>query len=212
MEKDLENQMNNKAKIYFIIMIILTSILGVLTGLLIFLYHQTLWTLTVNFNYIFFVWVLAVSLFVGLIILILSGILLKKLYKCPKTMIMPPAFVIFFAVFSLTFAFIDKGVYNDYYTFSKEKWAIASYEERSVYVDSFLEMYDLNSFNEQSINEYLGSPDEKQTIELPTYPPQFGGYVYIYNLGFHRDYIDPSFFEITTSNTGNVSNYQIYST
>ena len=212
MEKDLENQMNNKAKIYFIIMIILTSILGVLTGLLIFLYHKTLWTLTVNFNYIFFIWVLVVSLSVGLIILILSGILLKKLHKRSKTMIIPPVFVIFFAVFSLTFAFIDKGVYNDYYTFSKEKWAIASYEERSVYVDSFLEMYDLNSFNEQSINEYLGSPDEKQTIQLLTYPPQFGGYVYIYNLGFHRDYIDPSFFEITTTNTGNVSNYRIYST
>lgn len=204
--------MNKKAKIYFVITIILTSILGLLTGLLIFLYHQTLWTLTVNFNYIFFVWVLAVSLFVGLVILVLSGILLIKLYKRLKTVIIPPAFVIFFAVFSLTFALIDQGIYSDHYTFSKEKWAIASYEERSVYVDSFLEMYDLNSFNEQLISEYLGSPDEKQTIQLLTFPPQFGGYVYIYNLGFHRDYIDPSFFEITTSNTGNVSNYRIYST
>ena len=212
MEEIVEPKKIGNSKALLIVTIVMTSILAVLTGLLIFLYHQTIWTLTLNFNFIYFVWVLLFAIVTGLLIFILSIILVKKSSIDDKRVIILPAMVVFFAIFSLSFAVIDKGVYKAHYTFSKEKWVVASNDERSVYLDSFLKMYDLNTFNDQLIIEYLGEPDKKETTDLLTYPIQYGGSTYFYDLGFQRDFIDPSFLKIKTNPLGDVVCYQISST
>lgn len=212
MKEIVEYKKTSSLKALFIITIVMTFVLAILTGLLVYLYHQTVWTLTINFNFIYFVWVLLFAVIIGLLIVTLSFILVKKSSLDHKRIIIPPALVVFLAIFSVSFALIDKGAYNAYYTFSKERWAMASKEERSVYLDSFLKKHDLYTFNDELIIEYLGEPDEKETIELLTYPTQYDGSKYFYDLGYARDFIDSSFLKIETNQLGNVTYYQIYST
>jgi len=202
---------NKKTNTILVITIILTALFVVLAGLLIFFYHRLLWTLTLNFNIIYFIWTLLAAANVGLFVIILSIILVKRTPNKNKTLFIPPSLVVFLAVFSLSFGLFDRVSFNSHYTFSQEKWASATNNERSVYVDSFLKMYDLYTFDDAQIVEYLGEPDIKETFELETFPPQFGGYAYYYDLGFVRDFIDPSYLEIKTNQYAIVYHYGIYS-
>jgi len=200
-----------KPKALLTINIVLTALLVILAGLLMFFYHRLIWTLTLNFNIIYFVWILLAALIIGLFIILLSIVLVIKSPSDGKSFLIPPALVVILAVVSLSFGLIDRMEYNEHYTFSQEKWANATNDERSVYVDSFLKMYNLYAFDDEMIVEYLGEPDIKETIQLETYPSQFGGYAYYYDLGFVRDYIDPSYLEINTNQNGLVFHYGIYS-
>ncbi len=209
---DKVDQITPKISTLAIVLAFLSFLLVVLACLLMYFYHMAVWTLTVNFQIIYFVWILLFALAVGLLIIILSGIAIRKEKNGNKLVLIPPFLVVGLAIFSMSFGLFEKFAYERHYTFSVEKWAVASSDERSVYLDSFLEQYDLYTFNDEMIVVTLGEPDEKRTIELLTDPVQFGGYSYIYDLGFVRDYMDPSFFEITTDQSGGVSNYRIYST
>ena len=103
--------------------------------------------------------------------------------------------------------------YEDYKTFTIEKWmnAYNNHDYRGLLIYSFLEKYDISGYNLQEIKDLLGAPDQANEITLETYPPQYGGVIYIYDLGYYKDYMDPTTFEITFSQNNNVVSYEVVS-
>lgn len=103
--------------------------------------------------------------------------------------------------------------YEDYKTFTKEKWmnAYNNHDYRGLLIYSFLDKYDLSGYSLQQTKDLLGTPDQANEITLETYPPQYGGVIYIYDLGYYKDYMDPTTFEITFSQNNNVASYEVVS-
>ena len=101
--------------------------------------------------------------------------------------------------------------YEDYKTFTVEKWMIAynNHDYRGLLIYSFLEQYDINGYSLQETKNLLGTPDQANEYTLETYPPQYGGVIYIYDLGYYKDYMDPTTFEITFNQYNNVVSYEV---
>lgn len=103
--------------------------------------------------------------------------------------------------------------YEDYKTFTIEKWmnAYNNHDYRGLLIYSFLDKYDISGYSLQEIKDLLGNPDQANEITLETYPPQYGGVIYIYDLGYYKDYMDPTTFEITFNQNNNVVSYEVVS-
>ena len=101
--------------------------------------------------------------------------------------------------------------YEDYKTFTTEKWMKAenNHDYRGLLIYSFLDKYDLSGYSLQETKDLLGTPDQANEITLETYPPQYGGVIYIYDLGYYKDYMDPTTFEITFNQYNNVASYEV---
>ena len=101
--------------------------------------------------------------------------------------------------------------YEDYKTFTIEKWmnAYNNHDYRGLLIYSFLDKYDISGYTLQETKDLLGTPDQAYEITLTTYPPQYGGVIYIYDLGYYKDYIDPTTFEITFNQNNNVVSYEV---
>lgn len=101
--------------------------------------------------------------------------------------------------------------YEDYKTFTTEKWMKAenNHDYRGLLIYSFLDKYDLSGYSLEETKDLLGTPDQANEITLETYPPQYGGVIYIYDLGYYKDYMDPTTFEITFSQNNNVVSYEV---
>lgn len=103
--------------------------------------------------------------------------------------------------------------YEDYKTFTIEKWrnAYNNHDYRGLLIYSFLDKYDISGYSLQETKDLLGAPDQANKITLETYPPQYGGVIYIYDLGYYKDYMDPTTFEITFNKNNNVVTYRVVS-
>lgn len=103
--------------------------------------------------------------------------------------------------------------YEDYKTFTIEKWmnAYNNHDYRGLLIYSFLDKYDISGYSLQEIKDLLGAPDQANEITLESYPPQYGGVIYIYDLGYYKDYMDPTTFEITFNQNNNVVFYEVVS-
>ena len=101
--------------------------------------------------------------------------------------------------------------YEDYKTFTVEKWMNANnnHDYRGLLIYSFLDKYDISGYSLQQTKDLLGTPDQANEMTLETYPPQYGGVIYIYDLGYYKDYMDPTTFEITFSQNNNVVSYEV---
>jgi transcriptional regulator with XRE-family HTH domain len=101
--------------------------------------------------------------------------------------------------------------YEDYKTFTTEKWLNAenNHDYRGLLIYSFLEQYDINGYSLKETKDLLGTPDQTNEMTLETYPPQYGGVIYIYDLGYYKDYMDPMTFEITFNQNNNVVSYEV---
>ena len=101
--------------------------------------------------------------------------------------------------------------YEDYKTFTTEKWmnAYNNHDYRGLLIYSFLDKYDISGYSLQETKDLLGTPDQADEITLETYPPQYGGVIYIYDLGYYKDYMDPTTFEITFNQNNNVVSYEV---
>lgn len=101
--------------------------------------------------------------------------------------------------------------YEDYKTFTIEKWmnAYNNHDYRGLLIYSFLDKYDISGYSLQETKDLLGTPDQTNEITLETYPPQYGGVIYIYDLGYYKDYMDPTTFEITFNQYNNVVSYEV---
>ena len=101
--------------------------------------------------------------------------------------------------------------YEDYKSFTIEKWmnAYNNHDYRGLLIYSFLDKYDISGYSLQETKDLLGTPDQANEITLETYPPQYGGVIYIYDLGYYKDYMDPTTFEITFSQNNNVVSYEV---
>ena len=101
--------------------------------------------------------------------------------------------------------------YEDYKTFTTEKWmnAYNNHDYRGLLIYSFLDKYDISGYSLQETKDLLGTPDQANEITLETYPPQYGGVIYIYDLGYYKDYMDPTTFEITFNQHNNVVSYEV---
>ena len=102
--------------------------------------------------------------------------------------------------------------YEDYKTFTKEKWmnAYNNHDYRGLLIYSFLDKYDISGYSLQETKDLLGTPDWTNEITLETNPPQ-NGVIYVYDLGYYKDYIDPTTFEITFNQDNNVVSYRVVS-
>lgn len=102
--------------------------------------------------------------------------------------------------------------YEDYKTFTVEKWmnAYNNHDYRGLLIYSFLDKYDISGYSLQETKDLLGTPDQANEITLETYPPQYG-VIYIYDLGYYKDYMDPTTFEITFNQNNNVVSYEVVS-
>ncbi len=100
---------------------------------------------------------------------------------------------------------ISKIEEDDELIYSKEKWLIASKDQRGKMIDSFLSTYHIKGVSYDQIIELLGEPDQKNTIYLETYPVQFGGYILVYYLSEEND----KYIEIHIDSRKIVSNYEL---
>jgi len=103
--------------------------------------------------------------------------------------------------------------YEDYKTFTIEKWmnAYNNHDYRGLLIYSFLDKYDISGYSLQETKDLLGTPDQTNEITLLSNPPQYGGVIYIYDLGYYKDYMDPTTFEITFNQHNNVVSYEVVS-
>ena len=92
--------------------------------------------------------------------------------------------------------------YKDYKTFTKEKWINASdnHDYRGLLIYSFLEQYDIIGYGKLQVEELLGNPDWENDTNI-----------WIYDLGYYKDYMDPTTFEITFNQLNVVSIYDVVS-
>lgn len=92
--------------------------------------------------------------------------------------------------------------YKDYKTFTKEKWINASdnHDYRGLLIYSFLEQYDIIGYGKLQVEELLGNPDWENDTNI-----------WVYDLGYYKDYMDPTTFEITFNQLNVVSIYDVVS-
>ena len=190
-----------------VLIILLVVFLGATITMLVF-YHFARWGLGLNIFVFLLILIVPALLLLGVIIIIVNIAGKRNFEISWKRPLLPTFIVLGAGVFSLLFGIGERATFKIRYTFTIEKWAKATPDERSVLVDSFLEQYDLNTFNDAMVIEYLGEPDFKEILEVGE-PPSFAGYYYIYNLGFVRDFIDPTFFDIKTDASGKVVYYNV---
>lgn len=95
-----------------------------------------------------------------------------------------------------------KILYSDYKTFTKEKWISSNnnHDYRGLLIYSFLEQYDITGYNELKVKELLGNPDWKNKTNT-----------WVYDLGYYKDYMDPTTFDITFSEQNIVTSYDMVS-
>ena len=167
----------------------------------------------------------SLRLFILLLIIIISLVLigvaslvgyLLTIIKTSKKMLVPT--LIFIAPIAVSFLIGVSGViaakvqYNDFKTFTSEKWINASnnHDYRGLLVYSFLEQYDIRGDSIQKVKNLLGTPDQTREIMLYSEPPLYGGVIYIYDLGHYKNYMDPTTFEITFNQTNRVVSYNVF--
>ena len=91
--------------------------------------------------------------------------------------------------------------------FSSEEWKKENnYKQRYLMLDDFSNTYDIRGWSLDQLTNLLGQPNETQLIELETYPPQFGGYIYQYYLDSGLYYGVSESLAIEISATYHVSN------
>lgn len=90
--------------------------------------------------------------------------------------------------------------YEDYKTFTTEKWmnAYKNHDYRGLLIYSFLDKYDISGYRELQVQELLGNPDWKNETNT-----------WVYDLGYYKDYMDPTTFEITFNQNNNVVSYEV---
>ncbi len=189
-------------------LIILLVLFLLATITLLTFYHIARWDLGLNLFIFLFVLIAPFLLLFGIVIIVINIAGKRNKELTWKKPLVPTFIVIGAGVFSLLFGIGERVAFKIHYTFTIEKWANATPDERSVLLYSFLEKYDMNTFNDEKITEYLGEPDFKETLAVGE-PPTFAGYYYIYDLGYVRDFIDPTFFDIKTNASGNVIYFNV---
>lgn len=91
--------------------------------------------------------------------------------------------------------------------FSSEEWKKENnYKQRYLMLNDFSNTYDIRGWSLDQLTNLLGQPDETQLITLETYPPQFGGYIYLYYLDSGLYYGVSESLAIEISATYHVSN------
>lgn len=90
--------------------------------------------------------------------------------------------------------------YEDYKTFTTEKWmnAYNNHDYRGLLIYSFLDKYDISGYRELQVQELLGNPDWENEANT-----------WVYDLGYYKDYMDPTTFEITFNQNNNVVSYEV---
>ena len=92
--------------------------------------------------------------------------------------------------------------YEDYKTFTIEKWmnAYNNHDYRGLLIYSFLDKYDISGYRELQVQELLGNPDWKNETNT-----------WVYDLGYYKDYMDPTTFDIRFPEQNIVTSYNVVS-
>ena len=216
LEDDGEKKNTKRTKVGLVITIVSGAIFFIGTIVTIVFYSKLKFTVSSAES---------LKLFILLLIIIISLVLfgvallvgyLLAIIKTSKKRLVPT--LIFIAPIAASFLIGVSGViaakvqYNDFKTFTSEKWINASNNHyyRGLLVYSFLEQYDIRGNSIQKVKNLLGTPDQIREITLYSEPPQYGGVIYIYDLGYYKNYMDPTTFEITFNQTNNVVSYNVF--
>lgn len=153
------------------------TILGVLTylikmGVFAYFFHKGLWG-SDSLQDIFFIFLASSLTPTALGFLIVGSIGLYKHLKVKKVTFSWIMIAIYLSPIAMlgTYNYIDRQIYNATYTFTVEKWANASEEERARIIPFFRKQYDLVGDNIDVVIPLLGTPN---TVTDTTY---------YYNLG-----------------------------
>lgn len=122
-------------------------------------------------------------IFVG--ITSIAGYLLMTI-KTGKKKLMPILVstipLVFALIIGITGIVTTRIQYENYKTFTIEKWmnAYNNHDYRGLLIYSFLDKYDISGYSLQETKDLLGTPDQANEITLETYPPQYGGVIYLW--------------------------------
>jgi len=197
----MENKPDNlKFKLSLIFFSISLALLIVISSLIVYFFAKA--RFESGFYLLYLVWlVIALSIPLGLIVL---GIIFFIKSGKKKELLIPlvssalvPVLIIGVGVAVTTINF------SHYANFNKDKWESANADYRGLLIYSFEKQYDVIGWNESQVKDYLGEPDETTTISSEGSP--YNGLVMeSYNLGFYKDYLDPSFYEVIYNVSSNV--------
>lgn len=158
--------------------VIIITILGVLTylitmGVFAYFFHKALWD-SDSLQDIFFIFLASSLTPTALGFLIVGSIGLYKHLQVKKVTFSWIMIAIYFSPIAMlgTYNYIDRQIYNATYTFTIEKWANASEEERARIIPFFRQQYDLVGDNIDVVIPLLGTPDSTTDT------------MYYYNLGY----------------------------
>lgn len=171
-------------------------------GMIAYIYHLSLWGLDSPLKLIFLAYIPIVLSPTTIGLLIVGSIKLYRNLKVKKltiALIISAVFVLPSAMFIL-YQLIDNNVYDVKYSFTVEKWANASQDDRARIIPSFREQYQLVGENVEYVIPLLGTPDS----ELET--------KYYYNLGYSEAILvrEPVYYLIEFSDIRIITSESIY--
>ena len=156
---------------------IIITILGVLTylltmGVFAYFFHKGLWG-TDSLQDIFYIFLVSSLTPTALGLLIVGSVGLYKHLKVKKVTFSLIMLAIYLSPIAMlgTYNYIDRQIYNATYTFTIEKWANASEDERARIIPFFRKQYDLVGDNLDVVIPLLGTPD---TVTDTTYSYNLG--------------------------------------
>lgn len=156
---------------------IIITILGVLTylltmGVFAYFFHKGLWG-TDSLQDIFYIFLVSSLTPTPLGLLIVGSVGLYKHLKVKKVTFSLIMLAIYLSPIAMlgTYNYIDRQIYNATYTFTIEKWANASEDERARIIPFFRKQYDLVGDNLDVVIPLLGTPD---TVTDTTYSYNLG--------------------------------------
>lgn len=208
LKDDVETKKKKRPLVGFIFTIACgaLSIIAIIIALVI--YNQCRLTAGNGFFASFYVALSLLSIFFILIFIVVTSLIgfLLMVVKTGKKKLIPTLTAIAPLLTALTITgsgiLITRAQYNDYKTFTVERWAKAKddHDYRGLLIDSFLEQYNITGYSELKVDELLGSPDwinETNTI-------------WNYGLG-SEGFHDTKIFEITYDSLHLVSSYRVFS-
>ncbi|MCR5457298.1 MAG: hypothetical protein K6F14_04420 [Clostridiales bacterium] len=217
MVNEVESKKSKRPLIGYILLTICCVAFLLMTFVLLLHYYYSKFSLTLDLTFIFIYWDLVIITLLGISMFVFYLVSTIKTEVKKTRCIVTVAIVLVLSIVAGTVGVLSiNGSYEEYKTWTSEKWAEAkdNSDYRGLLSESFLEQYNLEELSGKQVEELLGEPDSKMPVK--EFDPKPHAYVsntgnerWIYNVGYHYDFMDPSTFEIYIDSEDNVYKYEI---
>lgn len=209
---DRRKGLKKKKKVFtkFRLIVFLALIFLLVIALFLYNIHLHIWTLKLNLYFLSVAGLAFVLVVLAVLMYCLSETSNVNKSSCMISLqYKVNLFLVICYIFTLSFYNIEKVSFIERYSYTREKWALANVDERNVMIDSFLEQYDLYTFDEEMILYHLGEPYHLIDTSNSRREDEFKGLIYSYYLGYNRGFIDPVTFDIYIK-PGELVSYYIF--